>query len=123
METKTEQISINEWITPEQRRFSYKLYWPFSDIFNPDQTIVDINVKLKEDTKTYIGTFLTLEELASWFDRFAQNGEYANGTYIPFGEKNKEFLLKRISHSAIETTLTDLLEKDEFLNYFEKVNE
>lgn len=113
-------IKLNEWINSEKGKFSYKIYWPFSDGFNPDKVIVEVYARLEGDSKRYVGTFLTLEELNNWFDRFKQNGEYSNGAYIPLGRDNPELLLKKVSHQAVEKTLEDLLKKDEFQKYFEK---
>ena len=114
-------IALNEWITPEQRRFSYQIYWPFSDEFNPDQTTVDVYVRLKEEPKRYVGTFITLEELSYRFDRFSKNGECANGTYLSLWDK--EIVLKKITHKNIEITIEDLIKENHFIRHFEEVIE
>lgn len=113
-----ENLRLNQWITPNETRFSYEIFWPYSDVFNPDQTTVDVYVRLKEDSKTYVGTFITLSELFYRFDRFSKNGECANGTYLFLGDK--EIILRKITHSSIEITLEDLIKQEYFKEHFEE---
>ena len=119
-------LRLNQWITPERKQFSYLIYWPYADIPNPIEEVVDIYVHIgkgktrgSEITKTdYIGTFITLEEVRELFERFRENGECANGTYQIL---NKDILVNEISHEIIEKTLEDLIEKSYFFKYFTEV--
>lgn len=111
-------IRLNEDIESANGKFTYQLFWPYADELNPNKDIIDVFVKY-EDTE-YVGSFVTVKELESWFERFRKNGDYCNGTYIPLNEK--EILLKQIREDDIEKTIEDLIKKEEFDKFFEEAD-
>lgn len=113
------EIRTDEWITPPNQKFSYEIYWPYKEAFNPLSTRVNIYVRLP-DNKTYVGTFVTTRQFEEWFKEFRVSGHYASGSYIPGG---LDIIAEEISHKTIEKTIEDLLKTQEFYNYFKTKEE
>lgn len=122
MESNSNKIRINEWIQPLGMKFEYLIFWPYADNLLEIDELVDVQVKLDRQEKKYVGTFTTINDLKRRFERSKINGECAQGTYQPLKTDN-ELLLEKISHDSIEKTINDLVSKEEFFRYFERVDE
>lgn len=109
-------LKINEWVKCND--FSYKIHWPYEEPFNPNQENVDVYVKLIEDGKKYVGTFLTLDEIRRLFETYQRTGENMSGTYLTL---EKDIILEEISHHSLETTIRDLLSENIFLRFFDEI--
>lgn len=111
------QLVLNEWINPDNRNYSYMLLWPYKETLDPIRCYVDVDIRFKGSDRKYKGSFLTISELQSWFERFKNNGEYLNGTYIPL---EREILLEEMTSRAIEQTIEELVKREDFFRYFKR---
>ncbi len=113
----TEEPRLNEWIWPEQKAFGYNLFWPYGTPLNPEKESIDVYVALTENRdKQYIGTFTTLAKIEHIFSLAERSGEFASGSYVRLSDG--EIILKRITNSAIERTIDDLIEQERLIDLF-----
>ncbi len=113
-----DSLRVNEWITPEERNFSYKIFWPYVE--NPLENDETIDVFVRFKSEEYVITYLTINESQRWFERAKKYGNYANGVYIPLG--GNEILLEQITNESVQKSIEDLISRGDFFRYFEKVD-
>ena len=113
--------SLNNWIDSNTGNFQYKIFWPYSEEFNPKREAVDIYVRIPADREIprgdYIGTFITFKHVKWLREGYKETGECAHGAYFP---GDNLIFVDEISHKIIEATLEDLLKKPEFKGCFEE---
>jgi len=116
------KLRINKWIRPSGKNFSYRIYWPYADGPLKNDELVDVHIKLDFDSKFYVGTFTTINDLERRFKRYKENGDCVFGTYQPLANDN-QILLQKICHNSVEITIEHLLSEKQFYRYFEEVHE
>lgn len=114
---KKSSLKLNEWISPNNRDYSYQLYWPYSEELDPDSETLDVHVKKNDSREEYWGTFVTLQEIQHLLLNYKKTGENKYGVYLSVIQ---ELIVEELSRDTIEKTIEDLLEKRLFEEMFKK---
>ncbi|MBS3079272.1 hypothetical protein J4218_04075 [Candidatus Pacearchaeota archaeon] len=103
-----ETLLLNKWI--EKERFSYELFWPYQEPLNPEDASVDVYLKLPQDPKTYVGTYITPRVV----ETLRQKGEQVEQT---------DRIVPRISHKTLEYSIENLIIRERLNQVFTESEE